>query len=244
MSIALSRLAFTAYIRIAGPTHITATPFGQFGADPRCAPSEWCFFDARCAADQVDALLQTANACWSPDQTNRCIMGHDPATLSYLEPTLAALGWKLHQMPLMIHERPPELAINLAVKIQVVDAATDALYHEIGGRWATPSVHEHRRVQDARLGGEGLIAWLDGEPAGYGGWYLADGLARYRRLGTLPHARKKHVCTTLVRYVQDHPVVRAQEALVIGGGGGTPVYLRCGFVPRGMLWTFISPSPA
>ena len=237
-----ARLAETTYALYAGPEHITTTPFGRLAADPRC-PTEWRFFDAHCGPDQVDALLQTVDACYPPEQKVRAIVGHDPATCTYLHPHLTRLGYQFFEQQLLVHEHPPELTANPAVTIQAVDAATDQAYYNVGLKQASPLVHEHRRIQDIRLGGEGLIAWLDGEPVGYGGWFIHGGLVRYRRLGTLPHARKKHVCTTIVRYVQNHPTVRAQQALIIGGSGGatgtTGIYQRCGFVQRGSLWMFV-----
>ena len=51
---------------------------------------------------------------------------------------------------------------------------------------------------------------------------------------------KSGAATTMIHYVQNHPVVRAQDALTIfcNDDGPLRVYEELGFVKRGWMWEF------
>ncbi len=68
-----------------------------------------------------------------------------------------------------------------------------------------------------------------------------DGIARFRSIATQPWARQRGVASTLIRYVQNHPSVKRQEALVVcasARGSVRKLYERLGFRAKGVLWVF------
>ena len=73
------------------------------------------------------------------------------------------------------------------------------------------------------------------------GWFVVDRIARYRHVTTAPQARGQGAATTIIRHVQDHPTVRAQDALTIfcGEDGPLRLYQELGFTVRGFMWEFL-----
>jgi ribosomal protein S18 acetylase RimI-like enzyme len=202
--------------------------------------------DCRCSQGGLQKLMEWLEPSSGSKPSVRQIQGHDADTLHHLQPVLLARGWHTDQYGLMLCEEYPRRTASPEVQIQVVDPAADQEFTKIAlASGAAPGAHAFRQAQDTRLGGEGLVAWLDGEPVGYGGWYVVDRIARFRRLGVVPEARGRGVGTTLVRYVQEHPCVRAQDALVIvtsRSGRQAMLYRDLGFIERGVLWVFYKPN--
>ena len=83
-----------------------------------------------------------------------------------------------------------------------------------------------------------LVGWLEGEPVSTTGWFVVDGVARYRGDYTRESARGQGVASTLIQYVQSHPSVQAQDGLVMhcGEGGPVPLYEQLGFRTRGLYY--------
>jgi GNAT superfamily N-acetyltransferase len=97
----------------------------------------------------------------------------------------------------------------------------------------------YRQAQDPRLGGEALIGYVDDRPVGTTGWFIVDGVARFRPVSTIASYRRRGVATTLIRYVQDHPAVAAADGLVIycSDDGPVPLYEQLGFVRYYEQWS-------
>lgn len=161
----------------------------------------------------------------------RKMSGYDPGVWSHLEPALRTAGWEVGTSSLMLRTETPTREANPDVEIRAVppDAPDlESLYRTDG---ELDRGFELVRSQFDRLGGEYLVGYLDGRPASCTGWFVADRMARFRHVLTAPWARGRGCATTLIRHVQRHPTVRAQDGLVLlvsaEGPGG--LYHRLGF---------------
>jgi len=146
------------------------------------------------------------------------------------------------------NERGP----NPAIEVQPIDVCTvdtsdladiDSLHREEDGQ--LQASYLFHRSQDARVGGERIVAYIDGRPAASTGWHVMDGIVRYRHVDTQEWARNQGAATTMLHYVQQHPVVQAQGAarraltIFCGEDGPLPLYEQMGFVKQGFMWEFL-----
>jgi hypothetical protein len=242
----LNRLAETEYTAVADPDYVDDSLFGRFVTDPRF-PNRYDanqHFDTRVGFGQVELFLRSLERCY--DGTGlayRKVCGHDPATCELLRPVLESKGFSVRRCWMMTFEHEPLRPINPDVRVEVVADPSShpdlSLVH--GGGMRSEGGFAYQVAQTERLGGETLLAWLDGRPAGTTGWFVVGGIARYRWVGTLPWARGRGVASTLVQYVQTRPEVQAQEALTIFCGEDGPVrlYESLGFVKQGWMWEML-----
>ena len=236
------RLAATWYAEF-DPEHTRRTRFGRFvhiPQFPRIRDANQ-LFDCRCGSGEASEFLDELDTLYENTGLGfRKIAGHCPRTLECLRPELTARGWKEQSGWMLVHRNPPQRPVNVEVRIEVVDAASER-GRDSSRKGPTPDWPGYKRAQDGRLGGSRVLAFLDGDLAGSTGWYVVDGLARFRYVHTVESARGRGVATTMVRAIQDHPEVKECEALVIccDDEGPLQLYEQLGFVRQGVTWEFL-----
>lgn len=240
--ITLDRLSETEYVELADPAYTRQTPFGTFYHHPE--------FPTRHDANQLMrtvlpagvepvVLLDHLEELYSTTSiTYHKMSGHDPTTFERLKPLFPEdrrqICWTL------VLEREPERHANPDIIVEPVtsknEADLDDLHRNAEGRISDG--HRFARAQEARIGGEWVIGYVDRRPASSSGWFIVDGIARFRGVNTKEWAQNQGAATTMIHYVQNHPVVQAQDALTIfcTDEGPLRVYEELGFVKRGWMW--------
>ena len=248
-SVSIDRLVAPAYARFHDPAHTIRTRFGWFVRHPDF-PDRWDanqLFNVRCEPTEIGDLLTELDELYSAtDIPYRMMEFHDATTVEVLIPTLRAKGWRCWPRFVMQFLAKPKRTTNSDLIIRSVSFADPE-----GDRAAMYAEHDRlrsfqfRQSQDERLGGEVLIGYLDGYPVGHAGWFIVDGVVRFRPIGTRTVHRNKNVATTLVRYVQEHPTVREADTLCLfcDEDGPKGLYEELGFVKRGQLWSALLETP-
>ncbi len=72
---------------------------------------------------------------------------------------------------MMTLDAAPQRPTNPEVRIEVVKPAANRALHELAVQEGNPRGLVFHLSQDARIGGEWIVAWLDGKPAGRAGWW-------------------------------------------------------------------------
>lgn len=238
----LDRLAETEYAGLVDPDRAREVEFGTFQLRPdfpdRRDGNQLC--RCCCAPADTDRLLALVEELYAPtDLPFRKLTGHDPATWKHLPTTLEAKGWQIFSGAMKVHREPaarpraPELEIRVA---DPMSSDLEALYTRPDG---IDRGFLYTRGEFERVGGEYLVGYAEGEPACCTGWYAVGGIARFRHVYTAEWARDRGYAGTLIQHVQDHPTVRAQDALVIfvDDEGPAALYEALGFRTAGTLWT-------
>jgi GNAT superfamily N-acetyltransferase len=243
--VSVDRLAETEYVSVADPAYVRKTPHGRFVCDPRFPDRHDGnqLFDCRWLEGEVEDFIAFVEDLYAGTGLGfRKISGHDEVTVSRLKTPLEERGWRYQKTWMMTFDQKPRRPVNPEVRVEVVDCQTNPHLEKIHAeRGRSEGGFRYMRAQEPRLGGETLIAWLDGEPVGMTGWFVVNGVARFRNVGTVERARGRRVATTLIRYVQDHPIVREQDALTIhcAEDGPLPLYESLGFRKQGFMWGFL-----
>lgn len=242
--LAFERLIAT-QIASPNPEHCRRTRFGTAILDPLCPPDRNDLMGCHCHSCDIEEMLAEVGALYAgAGMSFDNISGHDKATYAALKPQLESRGWRDVSHVVMVWETPPERAADSAVEIETIEAdelSASASYLSFFDKKSIP-IWRYLCANAPRLGGEQLVGWLDGEPAGIAGWYVVDGVVRFRAIVTVDKFRNRGVATALIRHVQGHSVVRAQEALVIMTYADRDFprifYERMGFRVRGSYWKF------
>ena len=252
MAISADRLAETEYVYFVDPEHTIETQFGLFQNHPQYQHRIDAHQLAKCHCPRGHAteLLSTLEELYAPSGLDyQYIMGHDEGTYHYLAPILESHGWQLGRIWMFTFDGLVTRTSNPEIEIRRFDALTangteiPNIYQHVKGR------HQEDLAfycsNDDRVGGEWIIAYLDGEPISATGWYLHDNLARYRPVATIPSAERLGAATTLMRYIQSHPTVQAQEKLVLlcREDGPVPLYEQLGFVKQAWMWEALLERP-
>ena len=239
--ITADRLAETEYTAASDPAFTKRTRFGRFVNIPQFPGRRDAhqLVDVRCNEDEVEEMFGELSGLYAPTGLSfRKLAGHDPATFAHLEPTLKSKGWSLERVWMMTHQKPPERPLNPAVEVKAVDPTSDELRRVSPPKEFDAERHAYYLSQDPRLGGEVLVAFLGGQPVGSTGWFVVDGVARYRGVYVHPAARGQNVGSTMIQTVRNHPTVRAQDVLTLHVGEEGPVrlYEALGFVKHSPFW--------
>ncbi len=234
------RLAETEYAAVCDPAFTRRTRFGRFVDIPQFPGRRDAhqLVDVRCREDEIGEMLAELADLYPTDLPFRKLAGHDPATFAHVEPALKERNWSLERVWMMTHQKPPERFLNPDVHVEVVAPTSENLKRVSPPEDFNPERHAYYLSQDPRLGGEVLVAYLGGQPVGSTGWFVVDGVARYRAVYVHPQARGRGVASAMLQHVQNHPVVRAQDALTIHVGEEGPVrlYEALGFVKHSPFW--------
>lgn len=238
--ISLRRLGETEYALL-DPRYTRELHFGTLYSHPdfpdRYDANQLC--RVRCSATETQAMLDELNWELAPAGLSyRKVSGYDPDVWGHLEPALGGAGWSIWTTSMMLFRKAPSRGPNPAVAIRSVTPWSEdleALYDTDGG---LDRGFELVRSQADRVGGEYLVGYVESEPACCTGWYVVDGVARFRHVYTAPWARGQGCATSLILHVQDHPEVRAQDGLVImvTPKGPESLYRELGFQPVGTFW--------
>ena len=186
--VTLDRLVETEYVELADPAYTRQTPFGTFYHHPD--------FPDRHDANQLmravlpatakpEALLDHLEELYSGTSiTYHKMSGHDSTTFERLKPLFPEerrqVTWT------MVFEKDPQRHPNPDIIVEPVtsrnDADLDDLHRNAAGNISNG--HRFARAQEARIGGEWVIGYVDGRPASSSGWYVVDGIARFRGVNT------------------------------------------------------------
>jgi GNAT superfamily N-acetyltransferase len=115
----------------------------------------------------------------------------------------------------------------------LVSAALADLSARYGGEGDSTPIDP---AQFAPPTGRFLVAWLDGEPAGCGGWRTFEGdpdAAEIKRMFTLPSARRRGVAMAVLRAVEDSARAAGRTRAILETGSLQPeaiaLYERAGY---------------
>jgi GNAT superfamily N-acetyltransferase len=182
------------------------------------------------------------------DAGHRKLVVHDPAQGARLAPPLAADGWNVYRLLVMVRERPPERPAAAGVGGEVdreTGAATLAAFRrEQPFGWQETAV-EQLAAMDERYGrvnrGRDFAAPLD-DPACACRLYVASGLAQIDEVGTLEGRRNEGHASAAVLAAAD---VAAEEGcdpvFLLTDAADWPQgwYRRLGFSPIGWMYEFL-----
>lgn len=238
----MADIAETEYAYLIDPSYATTTQFGIFYHHPDHPTRHDANQLAKCRdVDQCsDAFFAELDRLYTPLKLDfKKISGYDRDTLDALRPELLASGWSIKQTETMVFTNAPQRSPNPLLDIRTITPNTiddlESIY-QIDGQ-VGPGFRFHRS-QDERIGGEYVVAYLNGVPISSTGWYVVNRIARFRRIRTVDWAQGIGAATTLIRHIQAHPIVRQQQALVIfcDANGPLRLYEELGFVPCGSMW--------
>ena len=235
------RLAETEYAAAGDPAYTRRTRFGRFVNIPQFPGRRDAhqLVDVRCREAETGEMLRELSGLYAPTKLLfRKLAGHDAKTFAHLEPALKGRGWSVERVWMMTHQKPPERPLNPDVHVKVVAPTSDDLVRVSPPEDFDLERHAYYLSQNPRLGGEVLVAYLGERPVGSTGWFVVDGVARYHAVYVHPAARGRGVASTMLQYVQNHPAVRAQDALTLHVGEEGPVrlYEALGFVKHSPFW--------
>lgn len=232
-----TKLANTEYAIYRSPEDTRRTPFGFFVQIPDF-PTRWDanqVFDVRCKEDQSRDFLAFLDSLYKTSGIRfRKLALHHPATAAHLIPTLREAGWDCQRHLMMTLDDSPDSPLDTRFSIRRVDLHSAEL-NEI---YEDNEELRYRRSQDARLGGEILIAEAAGVPVGATGWFVVDGIARFRLIETVPQYRRYGVATALIRYIAQRTRNEGVRTLCLHCPemGPQDLYKRLGFKAHGELW--------
>lgn len=242
----IDRLAETEYASFDDGIHGHKTPFGDFVTHPDF-PGRWdCnqILRCKCSFENVGKMLDELARLYEPTGLKTWkISGHDPETDEALGRILPGMGWKAHHTIIMAYERRPSGSVKNSVEVRSVDPHHPDLEALMAENGRLGEGFAYHRSQSKRLGGEWLVAYLNGKPAGTTGWFLVNGIGRFRWVGTEEWARRQGVATAMIRYVQDHPAITQADKLTIFVGeeisDAYRLYESLGFVAVGRYFDWL-----
>ena len=234
------RLGETEYATV-DPDYTRAVRFGTFYSHPdfpdRYDANQLC--RVSCARSEAGLMLAELEQYYAGlDVGFRKVSGYDPDVWGRLEPTPKSMGWEVWTSSLMLLSEESLRGKNASVEIRSVDPASpdlEALYRSDGD---VDRGFRLAQSQFQRLGGEYLVGYIDGRPACCTGWYVANGMARFRHVLTAPWARGRGCATSLILHVQRHPTIRSQRglAILVNADGPGGLYHDLGFRSVAQFW--------
>jgi GNAT superfamily N-acetyltransferase len=238
----LASLAETEYASFDDGIHAQQTPFGTFVTHPDYPDRYDCNQLLRCQVEEncINEMLQDLERLYVPAGVAfRKVVGHDPVTNEVLTRELPRFGWKCRPC-LMMAWTGNQPVPTPEIGVKSVDPYGEDLKAVLGGDGERDRGFEYHRSQWKRLGGEWLVGYLDGKPAGCTGWYEVGGVVRHRWVGTMEWARRQGVATALLQHIQGLPVVKEAKALTIFVDeeieNAKRLYEKLGFQAVGSMW--------
>lgn len=234
-----SRVGETEYVQL-DPRYTRPSRFGDFYSHPdfpdRYDANQLC--RVRCSAGEVREMLHDLESLYSPGFEYRKVSGYSVDVWSHLAPDLSHRGWGVWTTRLLLHRAESVKKSNTDVAIVTVPATSPDLASFYRTESGLDRGFEMARGQAARVGGEYVVGYLDGQPAGCTGWFSIGGIARFRHVFTAPAFRGRGVATSLIHYLQHHPEVEACDelAILVGEDGPGELYERLGFREAMLFW--------
>jgi GNAT superfamily N-acetyltransferase len=193
------------------------------------------------------ALAAEAEAVFG-DAGHRKLVVHDPDQGARLAPPLAADGWNVYRLLVMMRDRPPTRAARPGAGGEVdraTGAATLAAFRrEQPFGWQETAV-EQLAAMDERYGrvsrGRDFAA-PPGDPACACRLYTANGLAQVDEVGTLERRRNEGHATAAVLAAADTAAAEGCDPVfLLTDAADWPQgwYRRLGFSPIGWLYEFL-----
>jgi GNAT superfamily N-acetyltransferase len=235
------RLAETEYHALLDPRFTRPARFGTFYAHPEFPDR----YDAnqlsrvQCPPGAVDSMLEELETLCVAHRTEiRKVSSGSRTMLANLGPELQGRGWQVWSSALLLHSEPSRRSGNSDLEIRsVLPTSPDlvALYSSDG---QLDRGFQLAQSQFARVGGQYLVGYIKNTPVCCTGLFSAAGLIRFRHVLTAPHARGHGYATTMIRYVQELPVVRGSDGLVImvNEVGPRRLYEDLGFREAATFW--------
>lgn len=234
----LNRIAHTEYALYTDPAHTVAHRFGNWVRWPEFA---WrhelnALHDVQCPAGEADALLQDIDQLYQgTGLPYRRMSYHRTSTLHELDDHLRHNGWAVSKPLTMVHRQPPKRALRSDLVFRSVplhERLGDRAAVVRGDKWMVNG-YFFRQAQDVRLGGEAIVAYLNGKPVGSTGYYIVNGVARFRAIVSHREHPRQGIATAMMYHVLSRPAVRAADAVVLFVGRNGPIHLyeTMGFEP-------------
>jgi GNAT superfamily N-acetyltransferase len=182
------------------------------------------------------------------DAGHRKLLVHDPSHGARLAPALAAGGWNVYRLLVMVRDRPPERSLPPGAGGEVdrnTGAATLAAFRrEQPFGWQESAV-EQLAAMDERYGrasrGRDFAAPLD-DPACACRLYTANGLAQVDEVGTLEARRNEGHASAAVTAAADTAAGEGCDPVfLLTDAGDWPQawYRRLGFTQIGSVYEFL-----
>jgi hypothetical protein len=209
--------------------------------DPKAGPGE--------LADEAEEVLGEAG--------HRKVVVHDPSHGARLAPPLAADGWNVYRLLVMVRDRPGERPVLPGAGAEVdreTGAATLAAFRrEQPFGWQEAAVEQLAAMDEryARASRARDFAAPPDDPASACRLYTANGLAQVDEVGTLEARRNEgHASAAVTAAARTAAGEGCDPVFLLTDAGDWPKawYRRLGFSPIGSVYEFLklplgSPRP-
>jgi ribosomal protein S18 acetylase RimI-like enzyme len=192
------------------------------------------------AAAEAEAVLGEAG--------HRKLVLHDPDAGARIAPELAADGWNVFRLLVLVRDRPPERPVEEGAGAEVdreTGAATLAAFRrEQPFGWQETAVQQLAAMDEryTRATRARDFAAPPGDPACACRLYTADGLAQIDEVGTLERRRNRGHASAAVLAAADAAAAEGcSPVFLLTDGGDWPHkwYRRLGFSPVGTIYEFL-----
>jgi len=199
------------------------------------------------AAAGAPALVATAEEALG-DAGHRKLVVHDEAVGARLAPALAATGWNVYRLLVMVRDRPsertPPPGAGAEVDRRMGAAVLAAFRREQPFGWQEEAV-EQLAAMDDRYGRAALARDFvapPGDPACACRLYAADGLAQIDEVGTLESRRGRGHATAAVLAAADSAAAEGCDPVFLltdASDWPQQLYRRLGFSAIGSIYEFL-----
>jgi GNAT superfamily N-acetyltransferase len=182
------------------------------------------------------------------DAGHRKLVVHDPELGALLAPGLAAEGWNVYRLLVMVRDRPSERSVprgaGAAVDRETGAATLAAFRREQPFGWQETAVQQ-LAAMDERYGRAAHardFAAPPANPACACRLYTADGLGQVDEVGTLERRRNEgHASAAVLTAADTAAAEGCDPVFLLTDAGDWPQrwYGRLGFSPIGMLYEFL-----
>jgi ribosomal protein S18 acetylase RimI-like enzyme len=182
------------------------------------------------------------------DAGHRKLVAHDPDLGARLAPALAADGWNVYRLLVMVRDRPPERSVRQGAGAEVgreTGAATLAAFRrEQPFGWQETAVQQ-LAAMDERYGRATRardFAAPPADPACACRLYTADGLGQVDEVGTLEKRRNQgHASAAVLAAAETAAAAGCDPVFLLTDASDWPQrwYRRLGFSPAGSIYEFL-----
>jgi GNAT superfamily N-acetyltransferase len=191
------------------------------------------------------------------DAGHRKLVAHDPEVGTRLAPELAADGWNVYRLLVMVRDRPADRTVPPGAGAEVdreTGAATLAAFRrEQPFGWQETAVHQLAEMDEryGRATNARDFAAPPSDPACACRLYTADGLAQVDEVGTVERRRNQgHASAAVLAAADTAAAAGCDPVFLLTDSSDWPRrwYRRLGFSPVGSVYEFLklplgSPRP-